>query len=304
MREGKLYIIHKHHLRYEGNECLFDVMGALSMDISRLNVSLHLSSGGKHKHRLRLDLYNYADIQRICTQLSEEGDYSFSALESDLLTLTQLLEEHREGIFLQDYQAEQPRNNTKISLSLEKEKEIVAFLQQKNLLELLSDQVGEIGIVGEENNRLLLFLFGLSYKTSTPLHALVQSSSGSGKSHLINSVADCFPKEDVISFSRITGKSLYHYKKDTLKNKLILIQDFDGLDDEALYAFRELQSYGKLTSSSTGKDAFGNHIARLHTVEAHFASFGASTKSLYQDNASRSVILSIDESYEQSERIM
>ena len=51
----------------------------------------------------------------------------------------------------------------------------------------------------------------------------------------------------MMSMKRVTSKSFYHYEDDQLVNKLMLIQDFDGLDEEAQYAFRELQSAGTIS---------------------------------------------------------
>lgn len=299
--DRRLEIIHDHHIKWNGKVGVFHILGHLSMDVSSLRVSLHIERKGQRKQRLKLDLYDYNQVSRHCTHLSEEEGFVFGELEKDMFTLTELLEKYREERFAEAYAEIKPTITKR--LPLETEKNLVDALKRPSLLEDISSKLGQIGIAGEVNNRLLLFIIGTSYK-HVPLHAVIQSSSGSGKSHLINTIADCFPKEEVLSLSRITSKSLYHYKKDTLKNKLILIQDFDGLDDEALYAFRELQSFGELTTSMTGKDAFGNHTAKLHTVEAHFASFGASTKELYLDNSSRSILLKIDESEEQTKRIL
>jgi len=297
-----LQFIHDHHIMWQGSEASYSVMGAPSMDVSSLRVSLHIEKEGLRKQRIKLDLYDFEQITKHVTHLSEEEGFVFGNLEADLLTLTELLEKHREEKYQEAYSEIKPQR-TPNTLSIDKQKEVVEFLRQPNLLESINKQLGNIGVAGESDNRLLLFILGTSYKHQ-PLHAVIQSSSGSGKSHLINTVADCFPEEDVLSLSRVTSKSLYHYKHDTLKNKLILIQDFDGLDDEALFAFRELQSFGKLTTSMTGKDAFGNHTAKLHTVHSHFSSMGATTKELYTDNQSRSILLKIDESIEQTQRVL
>jgi hypothetical protein len=162
-----------------------------------------------------------------------------------------------------------------------------------------------VGVVGEERTRKLLLVVAATYKMSYPLHALVQGSSGSGKSHLINVIGQCLPPEDVISMTRVTSKSFYHYTKDELVDKLILIQDYDGLDEEAQYAFRELQSAGNISSSTTYKDRYGNLISAVKTVRSHFASLLATTKAeVYYDNMSRSVIIGVDESEEQTHRII
>ena len=92
---------------------------------------------------------------------------------------------------------------------------------------------------------------------------------------------------------------------DELINKLILVQDFDGLDEEARFAFREMQSSGFLCSSTTEKDHYGNLKAKVKKVNSHFASLVATTKAeVYYDNMSRSVILGIDESPNQTDNII
>jgi energy-coupling factor transporter ATP-binding protein EcfA2 len=160
-------------------------------------------------------------------------------------------------------------------------------------------------VVGEERTRKLLFIIASTYKMSNPLHALVQGSSGSGKSHLINSIGNCMPPEDVMSMTRVTSKSFYHYNKDELVDKLMLIQDFDGLDEEAQYAFRELQSAGNISSSTTYKDRSGNIVSCVKNVRSHFASLLATTKAeVYFDSMSRSLIIGIDECGEQTKKII
>ncbi|MDQ3048776.1 MAG: hypothetical protein M3R27_14595, partial [Bacteroidota bacterium] len=101
------------------------------------------------------------------------------------------------------------------------------------------------------------------------------------------------------------SKSFYHYNKDELVDKLMLIQDFDGLDEEAQYAFRELQSAGNISSSTTYKDRSGNIISAVKVVRSHFASLLATTKAeIYYDNMSRSLIIGVDESDAQTQKII
>ncbi|MEP6931854.1 MAG: CHC2 zinc finger domain-containing protein, partial [Flavobacterium sp.] len=61
----------------------------------------------------------------------------------------------------------------------------IDFLKSKDLLKRLNEQIGKSGIVGEENSRLLLFLIIISYMNKSPIHGIVQGSSGSGKTHII-----------------------------------------------------------------------------------------------------------------------
>ncbi|TWP30819.1 toprim domain-containing protein [Apibacter muscae] len=169
----------------------------------------------------------------------------------------------------------------------------------------INQLIEQSGIIGEENTRLLLFIIASSYKTPKPLHAIVQGSSGSGKTHLISKIADLMPPEDVLRFTRITESSLYNWGEWDLVGKNIIIEDLDGLKEEALYSLRELISSQKLSSSVSIKDKKGNIKSTQKKVRGIFSSLSATTKGdIYEDNMSRSFILAVDESQEQSQKII
>ncbi|HEX8575386.1 MAG TPA: toprim domain-containing protein [Flavobacterium sp.] len=181
----------------------------------------------------------------------------------------------------------------------------IEFLKSKELLKNLNEQIGKAGIVGEENSRMLLFLIIISYLNRSPLHALVQGSSGSGKTHIISRIADLMPQEDVLRFTRITESSLYNWGEFDLFQKVIVIEDLDGLKEDALYALREFVSNQILRSSVTIKDKKGNNKSSHKIVKGQFSSLSATTKGeTYEDNMSRSFLIAVDESKEQTQRII
>jgi DNA primase len=182
---------------------------------------------------------------------------------------------------------------------------IIDILKQDNLLQQINKLIEQSGIVGEANSRLLLFIIASSYKTKQPLHAIVQGSSGSGKTHLISKIADLIPQEDVLRFTRITESSLYNWGEYDLVNKLLIIEDLDGLKEEALFAMRELISNQKLSSSVSIKDKKGNIKSVKKEVKGVFSSLSATTKGdLYEDNMIRSFLLAVDESQDQTDKII
>lgn len=181
----------------------------------------------------------------------------------------------------------------------------IDILKQDNLLQQLNKLIEQSGIVGEANSRLLLFIIASSYKTKSPLHAIVQGSSGSGKTHLISKIADIIPQEDVLRFTRITESSLYNWGEYELVNKLLVIEDLDGLKEEAMFAMRELISNQRLSSSVSIKDKKGNIKSTKKEVKGVFSSLSATTKGeIYEDNMSRSFLLAVDESQEQTDKII
>jgi energy-coupling factor transporter ATP-binding protein EcfA2 len=152
---------------------------------------------------------------------------------------------------------------------------------------------------------LLIYLVALSHGTNAPLHALVQGSSGSGKTHLITKISELLPPENVITLTRVTDSSFYNYGRQDLQHKLIVLEDLDGLKEEALLAFRELQSRGRLTSSTSIKDENGNIKGVVRTVEGPVASLAATTRGeVYEDNLSRCLIVAVDETEVQTKAVI
>ena len=300
-----LTIHNGYKISFKGKTGTFYVIGSLPMDLGNLRVSLQIiEHNTAKKHRLKIDLFDFVNVQNQCRELSEKQGFDSNLLEADLILFTDLLEAHRELLFEAELNPITDQFSAK-ELTPQAQKKAVQFLSNKRLLENIDSLLEQSGIIGEEENRKLLFTLASSYKMPYLLHGLVQGSSGEGKSHLINAIADCMPQEDVMNLTRVTSKSLYHYQGKELINKLILIQDFDGLDDEAQFAFREMQSAKFLTSSTVVKDMFGNTRGKMKKVEAHFASLTATTKAeVYYDNMSRSVVLGVDESQAQTLRII
>jgi DNA primase len=87
--------------------------------------------------------------------------------------------------------------------------------------------------------------------------------------------------------------------------KLLIIEDLDGLKEEAMFAMRELISNQRLSSSVSIKDKKGNIKSTKKEVKGVFSSLSATTKGdLYEDNMSRSFLLAVDESEAQTNRII
>ncbi|SPE76037.1 DNA primase [Flavobacterium columnare] len=256
--------------------------------------------------------------------LEEVPGIKISVLEPINKDINETLQLHNEEIFIELLDKRKPLSNSQkptenLSFSEENKKEELStkletppsgvgglnFLKRKHLLKNLNIEIGKAGIVGEENSRMLLFLIIISYLNKSPLHALVQGSSGSGKTHIINRIADLMPPEDVLRFTRITESSLYNWGEFDLFQKVIIIEDLDGLKEDALYALREFISNQVLRSSVTIKDKKGNNKSSHKIVKGQFSSLSATTKGeTYEDNMSRSFLIAVDESKEQTAKII
>jgi uncharacterized protein with PIN domain len=303
--QSSLEIIDNYKVSYKGTTGAFVVMGQLPMDLGNLRISMQIiEKQTQKKHRVKIDLYDFTNVQNQCRELSEKQSFDYNKLEADIIKFTDLLEDYRESLFQEEMNPITDKYSEK-ELTPQAHEKAIEFLTKPRILENIDKLLEQSGIVGEEENRMLLFILASSYKMPYLLHGLVNGSSGEGKSHLINGISECMPQEDVMNLTRITSKSLYHYREKELMNKLVLIQDFDGLDEQAQFAFREMQSAKFLTSSTVVKDMFGQTRGKTKTVQSHFARLTATTKAeVYYDNMSRSVVLGVDESKEQTLRII
>jgi len=301
----KLIIKNPQRIIYNGSCVIIEILGSLPMDFSNMKVTICIINPyNKKKNRVKIDLFDSLNVKSYLLELAEKEGHDFDHLESDFADLTDLLELHREKLFDQE-SSFIIKGECKSELNRKSKNHAFELLQKPNLLLTVDKLLENSGIVGEKNARQALFIIASSYKTPYPLHSIVQGESGSGKSHLVNLIADCIPQEDVLNVTRITSKALYYFEKNDLINKLVVIQDFEGLDDNAKFAFRELQSSGYLSTSFTSRDKSGNLKAKLKQVSAHISSIVATSKAeIYYDNLSRSIIIGVDESTEQTEKII
>ncbi|WP_157754500.1 hypothetical protein [Salinivirga cyanobacteriivorans] len=121
----------------------------------------------------------------------------------------------------------------------------------------------------------------------------------------MSKIAALMPDERVVKFTRVTENSFYNYDEYYFQGKLICLEDIDGLKEEALFAWRELISNEQLSSSTSQKDENGNIRSAQRIVRGPMASICATTHGqIYEDNMSRMFIVAVDESSEQTKKIM
>jgi hypothetical protein len=171
-------------------------------------------------------------------------------------------------------------------------------------MERTREDIGKAGVIGEEDNRLLMYLIFTSRKREHPLHIVSLGSSGIGKTHLQEKVESLIPNEDKFEITTLSENAFYYFGQRQLQNKLILIEDLDGAEN-VLYPLRELQSKKKISKTVVHKNTKGETRTITLNVEGPVSVAGCTTKeSLYEDNANRSFLIHIDESKEQDEKIM
>lgn len=290
-------------LQYTTETATYLVLGGVSKQLDNLKIMLSIENKEGLKSRNKVDLYEDKQIEKLSKEVAEKLELRKDLLENDLYKLTDLLEQYRDSTAEPvATPSEEPTHHT---FTLKERTELENFLKQPKVIRRLNDLLEKTGIVGERGNRIFLLLIALSYKMKDPLHALIQGSSGSGKTKLVRQISDCMPQEYVTRFTRISDKALYNYPKNYFTNRLLIIEDVDGLSEEAELAFRELQSSGELRSSVSIKLENGSITGGEKVVNGPIASMSCTTKGeIYEDNMSRVFLIAVDESQEQTKKII
>lgn len=214
-----------------------------------------------------------------------------------LLALEELQEEHIR-------KATEPQTAAAPKLDDEERDEAAALLADPNLLERLLADFDLCGVVGEDTNKLVGYLAATSRKFEKPLGVIIQSTSAAGKTTLMEAILAMMPDEERVQYSAMTGQALFYLGETDIKHKILAIAEEEGAE-RATYALKLLQSEGKLTIASTGKDAT---TGRMQTEEYHVTGpamifFTTTNIEIDEELQNRCLTLTVDESREQTRRI-
>ncbi|NTW32625.1 MAG: hypothetical protein HGB12_08385, partial [Bacteroidetes bacterium] len=287
------------HITWKHEQLNFAILGGIRLEgLDRLRVTIK-TEFKTIAIRHNLDLYNDGQLEKLVRKYAERFEIGTVYIGKALGELINRLENYR----LQEIK-KQEIPEIKKTLSETQIKEAKLFLQTPDLLLRTNELIGKTGMIGEEHNRLLMYLIFTSRKRECPLHVISLAASGTGKSYLQEKVSELIPEEDRLEITTLSENALYYFGQQELKHKLILIEDLDGTES-VLYPLRELKSKRKITKTVTIKDSKGNTKTVHLTVEGPVSVAGCTTQeSIYEDNANRSFLIYLDESKEQDERIM
>jgi len=281
------------------------LLGGVNINqLDRLRVTLKIrrtdSVDPLHSVRHTLDLYHNDYLERFIAKASERLEMSVTTLTKALAALTDQVEQYR----LRRIESLKERKAEKRQLTEESVQRAIKYLRSSDLMERTARDIGRTGVVGEENNRLLMYLVFTSRLRENPLHVISLGSSGAGKTYLQEKISELIPSEDKLEITILSENAFYYFDRKELHHKLVLIEDMDGAE-AVLYPLRELQTKRRISKTIPVKDSKGNlKTVTLH-VEGPICLAGTTTRErLYEDNANRSLLIYVDGSPQHRERIM
>ncbi len=184
-----------------------------------------------------------------------------------------------------------------------------AMLESPDLLVNVLRDAENLGIAGEQELVMSLYLIGTSRLLDKPLAAIVQGPSSSGKSYTIEKVADMFPDEAVLKATSITPNALYYCERGKLSHRFVVVGERSRVEDdetaEKTRALRELLSQGVLIKLIAERTSSGEMVSRQIEQPGPIAYVESTTLTqIFAEDANRCIMLATDEQREQTRRIV
>ena len=296
-------------LTYETGALRFTLWGGIDVyNVNRLRATLHirLKDNEYRSFRDTVDLYSHTGSERLIKQAAEKLEISSTILSEAITALTAELETYRQEKREERRKEEATKEvSQKDFFSKEQMQAASTLLNNKQLNKLTHELFDRLGLVGQQDNAMLLFFIFLTRLFKNPLHAIVMGSSGSGKTHLLQGVAGTVPKQHIHYTTSLSENTLYYTPKDFLKHKVLLQEDLDGAYN-ALLPLRELMSNQSISRFSTKTNSRTGESKQVYLqVEGPVCIAGATTKEkIYEDNANRSFLIQLEESPQHEREVL
>ena len=292
-------------ITFSTKELQIILLGGINLQqLDRLRATIKItrsdSNNPLHSIRHTIDLYHTDYLEKFTNKASEQLEIGTTILRTALAELTDQIEKYR----LEKIESRKEKRPQQRQLSEQQKRKAIRYLSGPKLMERTNRDIGKTGMVGEENNRLLMYLVFTSRLREQPLHIISLGASGTEKTYLQEKISALVPGHHKLEITILSENAFYYFGQQELKHKLVLIEDMDGAEN-VLYPLRELQSKKKISKTIPIKDSKGNLKTITLKVEGPICLAGTTTKEkLYEDNANRSLLIYLDSSKTHKEQIM
>lgn len=248
-----LHITNAHFITYKDDLLTIDILGGVDFSqVERMICTLRIAYADYPPYRTTLDLYNDNQTEKLQRTLCDKWELKLIEVSRTLHALTMQLEDYR----LQQLRFIGKAPQQQFEPSEEDKKKALQFLKSKNLLPELVKSLNTTGILGENENAVILFLALASYKFSNPFSVLCLAKSGIGKSYILQKLSECMPQNTYSFHTRISPNALYYFDSNDIHNKALLIEDLD-FTTKMLQPLATLQTQGRLVNTRATKDKDG-----------------------------------------------
>lgn len=232
---------------------VIDILGGVDLQmVERMVCTLRITHENFPPYRTTLDLYNDNQADKLIRTLCDKWELKLLEVSEILHSLILELETYR----LQELKYTGENTQKEFILTESDRKEALKLLKSKDLVRNLTQNLNTTGIIGEDENAVILFMALSSFKFSNPFSVLCLAKSGIGKSYILQKLSECMPVGSYSFHTQISANALYYFNSYEIQNKALLIEDLEWTT-QMLTPLSTLQSQGKLVKTRATKNKDG-----------------------------------------------
>lgn len=248
-----LQIHNSRFITYSDGILTADVLGGVdTQQIERMVCTLRVSFEHYPPLRTTLDLYNDHQTDKLIRTLCDKWNLQLADSSKSVHSMIAQLESYK----LERLKYPQQKGEALFEQSEEEETQAKKYLAHKNLIGKLQSDLQQIGILGENENALILFLAMASHKFGNPFSVICLAKSGIGKSYLIKKLSECMPTTQISFHTQISENALYYFDSHQIDGKVLFIEDLEWTA-KMLNPLATLQTGGRLVKTRATKDKDG-----------------------------------------------
>ena len=230
-----------------------DVLGGVDLlQIEKMICTLRISHKNYPPMRYTLDLYVDNQTDKLIRTLCDKYEIMLLEVSKSVHLFICQLESYK----LERLRYPQADKGKIFEMSEAEQETAKKYLSDKSLIINLQNDLEKIGILGEQENALILFLSMASHKSDNPFSVLCLAKSGIGKSYLLNKLSDCLPKNRFSFHTQISENALYYFDSKQIDGKILFIEDLEWTN-QMLNPLATLQTQGKLIKTRATKNKDG-----------------------------------------------
>lgn len=248
-----LQIHNSHFITYADTFFTIDVLGGVDLQqIERMICTLRITHKNYPPLRTTLDLYSDSQTDKLIRTLCDKWGVMLMEVSKTIHSFISQLESYK----LERLRYPQGDKEKAFEMSEEEQQTAIKYLKNKNLIANLQADLQQIGILGEDENALTLFLAMASHKSENPFSVLCLAKSGIGKSYLLQKLSECMPKNTFSFHTQISENALYYFDSKQIDGKTLFIEDLEWTN-AMLNPLATLQTQGRLIKTRATKDKDG-----------------------------------------------
>jgi DNA-binding HxlR family transcriptional regulator len=248
-----LEVHNPHFITYRDELFIIDVLGGVDAgQVERMICTLRIAYRDYPPFRTTLDLYSDSQSDKLIRTLCDKWSITLMESSKSVHAFICRLESYK----LERLRYPQGDKDKDFEMSTEEEQAAKKYLSHKNLTANLQKDLQHTGILGEDENALILFMAMASHKSETPFSVLCLAKSGIGKSYLLQKLSQCMPQNAYSFHTQVSENALYYFDSRQIDGKTLFIEDLEWTN-QMLTPLSTLRTQGKLIKTRATKDKDG-----------------------------------------------